>query len=61
MRNIHPLFKPALAPYALPPVAMIPFAVRLNVGGKPQELNILPSRPATPSSARSTSSSKPTA
>ena len=41
MRNIHPLFKPALAPYAPPPVAMIPFAVRLNVGGKPQELNLL--------------------
>lgn len=41
MRNIHPLFKPTLAPYAPPPVAMIPFAVRINVGGKPQELNIL--------------------
>lgn len=40
MHNIHPLFKSALAPYAPPPVAMIPFAVRLNVGGKPQELNI---------------------
>lgn len=39
MRNIHPLFRPALVPFA--PPAMRPFAVRINVAGHPEELNVL--------------------
>jgi hypothetical protein len=41
MRNIHPLFKPALVPFAPPAPAMRPFAVRINVAGHPEELNVL--------------------
>lgn len=41
MRNIHPLFKPALVPFAPPAPAMRPFAVRINVAGHPGELNVL--------------------
>ena len=41
MRNIHPLFKPALVPFAPPAPAMRPFAVRINVAGHPEELNAL--------------------
>ena len=41
MRNIHPLFKPALVPFAPPAPAMRPFAVRINLAGHPEELNVL--------------------
>lgn len=41
MRNIHPLFKPAPVPFAPPAPAMRPFAVRINLAGHPEELNVL--------------------
>ena len=41
MCNVHPLFKPALVPFAPPAPAMRPFAVRINLAGHPEELNVL--------------------
>ena len=41
MRNIHPLFTPALVPFAPPAPAMRPFAVRINLAEHPEELNVL--------------------
>lgn len=44
MNNIHPLFRPALAPFAPAAVrvspALRPFAVSITIGGTKHELNV---------------------